>query len=179
MTTTVRQSHGSKQRGQALLELALVTPLLLALALGVIEIGRYAYIAILVGNAAHAGAAYAAQSAVTAADPNGIQTAADNDFRDNGQDVSNLDIQSGFDGSSYAACTCDSQGAERPSPPQPSFCNPPPVGYNNTAGSCRSGEHWVVVVSVEASGRFRSLFNYPGIPRRITVDRTATMRVSQ
>lgn len=179
MTTTVRQVRSCTQKGQALLELALVTPLLLALALGVIEIGRYAYIAILVGNAAHAGAAYGAQSVVTAADRNGIETAADNDFRDNGQNVSNLDVQGGFGGSSYAACTCDSQGSDRPNPPQTSFCNPPPVGSNNTAGSCRSGEHWVVVVSVEASGRFRSLFSYPGIPSRITVDRTATMRVSQ
>lgn len=179
MATMVRHTRACKQKGQALLELALVTPLLLALALGVIEIGRYAYIAILVGNAAHAGATYAAQSTVTAADPDGIRTAADNDFRDNGQSVGDLDVQGGFDGSSYAACTCDSQGSDRPSPPQPSFCNPPPVGYNNTAGSCQSGQHWVVVVSVEASGRFRSLFNYPGIPRRINVDRTATIRVAQ
>ncbi|MGH9734935.1 MAG: TadE family protein [Candidatus Acidiferrales bacterium] len=176
MNATARNGRSCTQRGQALLELALVTPLLLALALGVIEIGRYAYIAILVGNAAHAGAAYGAQSVATAADPNGIQTAAENDFRDNGQDVSNLDVDGGF-GPLYAACTCDSQGSELP--PQPSFCNPPPVGSNNTAGSCPSGERWVVVVSVEASGTFRSLFSYPGIPRRITVDRTATMRVSE
>lgn len=179
MNVTARDGRNCTQKGQALVELALVTPLLLALALGVIEIGRYAYVAILVGNAAHAGAAYGAQSAVTAADRNGIETAAENDFRDNGQNVTDLDVQGGFAGASYAGCTCDSQGTGNPSPPQPSFCNPPPVGANNTAGSCRSGEQWVVVVSVEATGRFRSLFNYPGIPRRITVDKTATMRVSQ
>ena len=44
-----------RQSGQALVEMAFVVPLLLLLALGVIEVGRYAYISILVGNAARAG----------------------------------------------------------------------------------------------------------------------------
>lgn len=177
MATTGCERGGFSQKGQALLEMALVTPLLVALALGVIEMGRYAYIALLVGNAAHAGAAYGAQSVVTATDSTGIKTAADNDFRGNGQRTNKLDVQGGFSGS-YAACTCDSQGSENPDPPQPSYCNPPPVGTNNSAGSCPAG-HWVVVVSVEASGKFNSLFNYPAIPSSITVDRTATIRVAQ
>src|SRR5260370_33937956 len=78
------------QSGQAMLELALVTPLVLALAIGVIELGRYAYIGILVGNAARAGADYGAQSLPQSADTTGIKTAPDNDFQRNGQKVSNL-----------------------------------------------------------------------------------------
>ena len=49
------------ESGQSLIELALLTPLLLALILGVVEMGRYTYLSILLGNAAEAGAAYGAE----------------------------------------------------------------------------------------------------------------------
>src|SRR5258708_393318 len=82
---TGRQSVRSKvanrpQCGQALTEMAFVLPLLLILALGVIEVGRYAYIAILVGNAARAGAAYGAQSKQQSNDSTGMHNAAQYDF---------------------------------------------------------------------------------------------------
>jgi Flp pilus assembly protein TadG len=59
--------------------MALVLPVLLLLLVGTIEIGRFAYYAILVSNAARAGAQYGAQSLITSADVSGIQTAAKND----------------------------------------------------------------------------------------------------
>lgn len=177
MATTIRKTRGRTQEGQALLEMALVTPLLLALAVGVIEFGRYAYIGILVGSAARSGAAYGSHDLADSVDISGITQAADNDFRDNGQKSSDLTVSGGF-GGSYVACTCDSGGSYSPDPPTPSYCNPP-IGTNIAAGSCPSGGHWVVTVSVEASGTFKSLFNYPGIPRSIALDRKATMRVAQ
>lgn len=149
------------ESGQALVEVALVTPLLLLLAIGVIELGRYAYIAILVGNAARAGAAYGGQSLRQSADGPGIEQAADNDFQNNGQNVSNLTV------TSNPSCGCDSGGTMTSE-----------VCDGKTAGSCSAG-HWVVMVTVEAKGTFNSLFSYPGIPRSITVDRTATVRVVQ
>ncbi|HLW81383.1 MAG TPA: TadE/TadG family type IV pilus assembly protein [Candidatus Acidoferrales bacterium] len=151
------------QSGQTLVEVALLTPLLLLLALGVIEMGRYAYISILVGNAARAGAAYGAQSLPQSVDTAGIQTAADNDFQNNGQNVSNLSV------TSSTSCGCDSNGTITSA-----VCT---TGPNPSAGTCASG-HWVVLVSVTASGTFNSLFSYPGIPSSITVNRTATMRVA-
>jgi Flp pilus assembly protein TadG len=149
------------ESGQALLEVALVTPLLLVLALGVIEVGRYSYIAILVGNAARAGAAYGGQSLALSVDGPGIIQAADNDFQNNGQNVSNLTV------TSNPSCGCDSSGTITSE-----LCS------GKIAGSCSAG-HWVVMVTVEAKGTFNSLFNYPGIPKSITVDRTATIRVVQ
>ena len=160
-TPSVRRLAGRRrQSGQSLLELAFLVPVLLLLALGVIEVGRYAYIGILVGNAARAGTAYGAQSLPQSVDTVGIKTAADNDFQNNGQSVSNLTITSslscGCDGSgSVAAAACTGAGA----------------------GSCASG-HWVVMLSVTASGTFGSLFNYPGIPSSVTVSRTSAMRVA-
>src|SRR5213075_2286347 len=47
------------RRGAAALELAFVLPLLIFLALGCVDFGRYAYYSIAVQNAARAGAEYA------------------------------------------------------------------------------------------------------------------------
>lgn len=154
-----------RQRGQTLLEVALLTPLLLLLLLGVIEMGRYAYISILVGNAAHAGATYAAQSLPQSADSAGIQAAADNDFVNNGQVASSLAVT--FSNS----CGCDSAGTVAAA-----GCT---TATNPTAGTCPGGGRWVVFVSVTASGTFSGLFNYPGIPSSINLSRTATMVVAE
>jgi Flp pilus assembly protein TadG len=151
--------------GQSLLEVALLTPILLALLLGVIELGRYAYFSILVGNAARAGAAYGAQNLVVSVDIPGIQTAADNDFQNNGQITSNLLVIPS------TSCGCDSNGSVTPA----SSCS---TAADPTAGTCTSG-HWVVMVSVTASGTINPLFNYPGIPKSLTVSNTATLRVAQ
>jgi Flp pilus assembly protein TadG len=163
MEATCTSRHGRSgirhtQSGQSLLELAFLVPLLLLLALGVIEVGRYAYIAILVGNAAHAGVIYGAQSLPQSNDPL-IVTAAQNDFQSNGQPASSLTV------TYFTACGCDSAGTVAAA----TACSPP---------SCGSG-HWVVLLSVTAAGKFSALFSYPGIPPSITVSRTSTMRVAQ
>jgi Flp pilus assembly protein TadG len=164
-----RRKHG-RQSGQALVELAFILPVLLLLALGVIEIGRYAYISILVGNAAHAGAMYASLGTSQAADQTGIQNAALYDFagatsgttKTNGQVAGNLTV------TSAQSCGCDAGGSVATA-----VCD---KNANPTAGTCATG-HWVVAVSVTASGTFNSLFNYPGIPGSIDVSRTSTLRV--
>jgi len=67
------------ESGQALIETALVLPLLVFLLLGIIELGRYAGIAIEVANAARAGAVYGAQNLPDSANWQAIQRAAQND----------------------------------------------------------------------------------------------------
>jgi Flp pilus assembly protein TadG len=151
--------------GQSLLEVALLTPILLALLLGAIELGRYAYFSILVGNAARAGAAYGAQNLVLSVDNTGIETAAKNDFQNNGQNTANLLLNPS------TSCGCDSNGSVTLA----SSCS---TALDPSAGTCTSG-HWVVMVSVTASGTIHSLFNYPGIPKSLTVSNTATLRVAQ
>ena len=144
-----------------MLEVALLTPLLLALLVGVIELGRYAYIAILVGNAARAGAAYGAEGLANSVNTTGIRTAADNDFQNNGQNVSSLTVRSSV------SCGCDSNGAFTAA----ASCN------GGTAGTCASG-HWLVLVSVTASGSFGSIFQIPVVPKTFNVSNTATMVVA-
>lgn len=155
--------RGSKPSGQSLIEVALMLPFLLLLMIGVIELGRYAYIGILVGNAARAGGDYGIQSLVTSVDTVGINNAAVNDFVSNGQPGSSLTV------TSSVSCGCDSAGTVTTV-----GCTP---ATNPTAGSCAAG-HWVVVLSVTASGTFNSLFNYPGIPSSIALSRVAAMRVN-
>jgi Flp pilus assembly protein TadG len=155
------------QSGQSLFELAIALPVLMLLALGVIEMGRYAYIGVLVGNAARAGAGYGAQSLPQSVDTNGITTAVQNDFQDNTQDKSNLSLSSI---NSSVSCGCDSGGTVATA-----GCT---TAANPSAGVCAAG-HWVVIVSVTATGTFNSLFNYPGIPTSITISKTSSMRVAQ
>jgi len=145
--------------GQSLLEVALMLPFLLLLALGVVELGRYAYIGILIGNAARAGAAYGAESHITAADGPGIVAAADVDFISNGQNVNNLAVSSAY------VCGCDNSGSI--------------TAVDCTSGICPTDVPKVVNLSVTASGTFSSLSNYPGIPKSISVSRTATLRVGK
>jgi Flp pilus assembly protein TadG len=148
-----RSSRRSTQSGQALLEVALVTPLLLLLAVGIIEIGRYAYYSILVADAARAGAQYGAQNLATAADTAGIQTAAEND----GQSLSELKVTV----QQECGCTGSSIGGACP------------------ATFCASPNHALVYVKVTVTGKFKSLFKYPGIPKSIHCDSTELMRVAQ
>src|SRR5579862_3735178 len=102
-----KNDHGNRriptESGQSLVEMALMLPFLLLLSLGVIELGRFAYIGILVGNAAHAGAFYGSRVS-TALNATGIQQAAVNDFLSNGQPSSALTV------TSHAECGCDSAG---------------------------------------------------------------------
>jgi Flp pilus assembly protein TadG len=141
------------QRGQNLVELALVTPLLMLLLVGIIEIGRFAYYSILVANAARAGAQYGSLNLATAADINGIKAAAEND----GQNLAALAV------SSTQLCGCNGSS----------------LGGACPAAGCAAPNHPLVYVQVTASGTFNSLFGYPGLPKTFTVSRTEKMRVAQ
>lgn len=160
-----RSSILPRQSGQTLLEVALLMPLLLALLLGVIDLGRFGYLDIMVANAARAGAGYGAQNLAQSVDTTGITDAADNDYQNNGEPVSTLNVSV----LSPQVCGCDNGGAFTAAA----------TGCNGAgSGTCAAG-HWVVTVSVTASGKFDPLFPYPGIPNPITLSSTSTMRVAQ
>ncbi len=63
-------------RGAAIIEFAIVTPVLIALLLGTIEVGRYTYMGIVAAHAAHAAVQYAAQNPTTALNVTAIKNAA-------------------------------------------------------------------------------------------------------
>jgi Flp pilus assembly protein TadG len=159
-----RSSIRCPQSGQSLVEVAMMLPFLVLLLLGVIELGRYAYIGILVGNAARAGAVYGIQSNAQSVDQAGIILASKNDFQNNGQNTSLLTVDP-----PVVVCGCDSAGTVTTA-----GCS---AASNPAAGTCAAG-HWVVTLTVTAHGTFNSLFNYPLIPKSITISKSATMRVN-
>ncbi len=158
-------SKRARESGQSMIEVALLTPLLLALVLGAIEFGRYAYIAILVGNAARSGAAYATEQLSHAGDLTGITQAAKNDYQNNGQDPSLLAV------TESVACGCDNGSTTIASV----NCYP---GSGTIPPICSSGSTYVVMVTVTATGTYSSLFSYPWIPKSMPISKSCTMRAA-
>jgi Flp pilus assembly protein TadG len=178
-------SNGSAgpESGQSLLEVALVTPLLLLLVMGVIDMGRYMYQAILLGDAARAAVGYAAQTPYTGVDATGMCDAASNDFFDGASPTCSCNAIAstgsfsctGKTGSSSATsltvsssgylCECDAAGGAS------GGCEPPPT--------CATDVPLVTSVRVTASSTFSPMLPYPGIPVSIPISRTATMRTAE
>lgn len=152
-----------EERGQAFVELALVLPIFVVLLLGAAEVGRLAYAAIEVNNAARAGVAYAAQTHTTASDflpGGGIVLAAETEA----PDITTM--------TATAALSCSCEGSTG-SMPAPGVCT------GVTLTSCPSPSRIVEFVQVNTSAPVNTLFHVPGIPNSITFQGHATMRVVQ
>lgn len=149
--------------GQAFVELALVLPIFVLLLFGAAEVGRMAYAAIEVKNAARAGVAYAAQSHTTASDillGGGIVLAA----RTEAPDIPTLTATAAL------SCSCESSGGTMPAP---GSCT------GVTLTSCPSPSRIVEFVQVNTSAPVNTVFHVPGIPSSVTFQGQATMRVVQ
>jgi Flp pilus assembly protein TadG len=148
-----RQDHGrSAERGQSLLEMAFLTPVLLLLMVGIIEVGRFAYYSIEVTNAARAAVQYGAQSPADAKDTAGLRQAA---LRD-ASDVSGITV------TSTELCACSDS---------------PAVFLSCPASGCAG--HPVIFVQVDTTANISPLFHYPGLPTAFTTNGHAIMRVAQ
>ncbi len=144
--------------GQALIETAATMSVMMALLLGTVEMGRLAYAAIEVANAARAGVAYGAQNRTTSADTTGIQNAAN-------ADVGSL---TGMVTTASTAGICAS-GAS----------------CTGTGGTCTNtdcgtaGDHIESFLTVTTSATIGSPIHLPGIPSSITVHGNAVQQVTQ
>lgn len=139
------------ESGTSLLELAILAPVLIFLLIGIIEIGRYMYFAVLAANAARAGVQYGAQNTTTALDKTGMQNYATLD----GQSLSGL--------SASAQCYVSSNNVVTVCPTPPTTATPAPGA--------------TYYVEVDTTGQFNSLLKYPGIPQAVTVKGKAYMQV--
>lgn len=152
-----------EDKGQAFVELALVLPVLVLLLLGAAEVGRMAYAAIEVNNAARAGVAYAAQNHTTASDllsTGGIVQAAQ---------LEAPDIKT-MTATATQFCSCESSTGTMPAP---GTC----TGVDLT--TCVSPNRIVEFVQVNTSAPVNTLFHVPGIPNSVTFQGHAMMRVMQ
>ena len=140
------------ERGGAMVELAVVLPVLILIAVGVMDYGRVYFTSIAVANAARAGAEWGAQGGGGAFSTNtaGIQAFAQND----GSEVGTITI------ASSRVCRC---GAT--------------VVTCSTGSDCGGGYGPAAeFVEVTATKTVPLLLKYPGIPTSITVSRTAVFR---
>ena len=140
--------------GAALVELALVTPLLLLLLFGAVDFGRAYYVGLSVASAAHAGAEYGSQYPSNTA---GITTAA----QQSAPDLKNLTVTALTWG-----CECSDGTSYSPS------CFPMPVCSANAS----RGGNVVHRVQVTTSAVYNTLVPWPGIPKSLTLSNTATIR---
>ena len=138
-----------------MVEFALVAPILVLLFMGVVELGRYAYYAILASHAARAAAAWGAQSPMTATSASGMTSAAI-------ADAGNLANWTTAPGGITSSCLASINGGALQA------CPTSNVIPANT----------VYFVQVNVTGRFNTLIRYPGLPDQVTVSGSSTMRVS-
>jgi Flp pilus assembly protein TadG len=138
-------------RGSSLFEMALLTPFLLLLLLGVVDFGRAYYLSSEVAGAAHAGALYATENPF---DNAGIDNAAIGDAPNvPGLTANNINVSEG--------CECsDGTGFS--------------ANCSSTPTTCSANV--VSKISVTVSAVYTTLFPWPGVPRSISLTQTATMR---
>jgi Flp pilus assembly protein TadG len=144
------------ESGTSLIEFAVTAPIVVFLLVGLIEIGRFMFFAILAANAARAGAQYGAQDLTTVYDTSGITTAALQD----GQSLPNWTSSGG--GITVQQLCAVSGGAPTP-------CA--------TLGTSGPPQNTIYYVSVQVTGVFNTLLNYPGLPNSVPISGSSMMRV--
>jgi Flp pilus assembly protein TadG len=137
----------SNDQGGAMLELAVVLPVLMLIAIGVMDYGRVYYTSVAVSNAARAGAEWGAIDSGHQANSTAIQNFAKLD----GVDAGTITV------TSQQICKCGSTT----------------VGCTSTC----SGLAPNVWIEVTASKSVPMLLKYPGLATTISVSRTATFRL--
>ncbi len=135
-------------RGTSTVEMAALLPVLVLLTLGVVDLGRVFYEAVLVSNAARAGLSYGSLSAAKAEETSISHALGHSDGADNG----------GVNVSATRVCECAGGSV-----------------VNCDTGTC-GGTPPRVYVRVHAWKTFNTTFPYPGIPDTVNLSRVFYMR---
>lgn len=148
-----RASKG--ERGQSMIELALLLPMMLLILIGVIEFGRAAYFYLEVADAAKAGAQYGSQSMADAVNGPGILQAAENNA---------VDLPTSLNGllSSQVTCTCPGTGVASP--------------CGGTLG-CAYPTVYVTVMVINYP--LHPLFSFPAVPSTFYINNYSTTMVQR
>jgi Flp pilus assembly protein TadG len=146
------------ESGQSVLEVALLSPLLVLMLFGMIDLSRWVFQAVEVSSAARAGAQYGAQNLATAADTGstgGIVTAAKNDV----PDIPSLIV------TPSTVCQCATS----------------PGTNTSCTSSCAGSGGLLVFVKVDTSATFQTWIPYPrlGLASSVTMKGHAVFAVGQ
>ena len=167
----VSRSRSAGDRGQSMLEFALMAPFLLLLMTGVVELGRVIFYTVAVNHAATAGVDFAAQDATTAQNLNQTQLYATQDAN--------------FPGTTATAtygCYCDTgAGVSCTYQPGGQDC----TGSNGDSCSCgtigskcsAAGDQIVECVQVTTKATITPLFHFPALPASYQANGHAVLRV--
>ena len=134
-------------RGGAMVELAVILPVLVLLVIGVVDYGRAFYTSVTVANAARAGAEWGAQGPEFTVNIAGMKNFAQQD----GQEAGTLTLS--------AQRYCECAGSSWPS-----------------CSACAGGAAPDVFIEVTASKDLTLLLPYPGLPNTVSIARKATFR---
>jgi Flp pilus assembly protein TadG len=148
-----RESNG--ERGQAMIEFALILPVLLLILVGVIELGRAAYFYLEVADAAKAGAQFGSQTMANAENPAAILQAAQNNA---------VDLPTNLSGylTSQVTCTCPGTGVASP--------------CGGAAGCAYPTVYLTVIVT---NYPLNPIFTYPGLPSTFNINNYSTTTVQR
>ena len=153
--------------GVALVEFAVIVPLMALLVIGLIEVGRFTSLSIRLSNSAHAGATYG---------------------------IARTDGQNAFQSGNVASAACSDSGFTcLTSTPSPGKTATPDTMYitssvsctysnGNTNNACPSPAPGVtrnMYITVNTSGTFKPLLHYPYMPNNVPMSAIATMQVGQ
>jgi Flp pilus assembly protein TadG len=138
-----------REGGSALVEMALIVPILMVPILGAVDFGRGFYLGQELASAAHAGAAYGAQNPTDTAGMKAAALAA-------APDLTGISIATPTYG-----CEC---------------ANGSSFNANCSSTPTCTGSNAVYLVSVTATVSYTPLIKWPGIPSPISISTTAKMR---
>ena len=161
-------------RGSAIVELALTTPLFVLLIMGAAEIGRVAYYAIEIENAARAGASYGSVNISNAANnPSLVQQAALNDA----PDLPNLTATAG------TACVCETytyaSGSSSYNPSSGTVSCSSSTAQNCTEDDTIAVQSNITYVTVTTQVSLDPLVHLPGLPKKYNLSGNAQLRTLQ
>ncbi len=149
-----RIGRSTSCRGTSTVEMAMILPVLLLLALGAVDLGRMFYDAVGVANAARAGLSYGSLSEAYSQDTTKITEVANADA---------VSLQGGVTLNVTRICHCVE-------------------GNQHTQVDCESGpcsggwDPWVYL-KVQASKTYSTMLPFPGVPDSVSITRDAYMQV--
>ncbi len=143
-----------RQRGAALAELAVISPLLMFTMLGGIDFARLYHDAIALDAAAHAGAKWGAHSPENGENFTGIQSAVT-------ANLSDAHLAQEVEVNADPKCYCGVKETE--------------VDCDATCGAGNDPSRYIYVT---VTANFEPLFDYPGFPETILLDGEAEVRVT-
>jgi Flp pilus assembly protein TadG len=148
----VLSRYQRRQRGQSLVELALILPVLILLLLVALDFARMFNMSMAVTDAARAGAQWGAQTRANAANTLGMEQAACNSMAD-------FPCTPGTNTTATSFCQCAGSTAII------SCTNP---------GGCLNVQNFVTVT---ANATFSTVVAYPGLPSSVPLNASVTMQV--